>query len=116
MLFVTLLITVVFVYALASNLNLNVLHQNVTQPVQPTETLVGAHSHGGQGHAQVHAVDQITITRNGASNLLSPIGISIKRLLNGLHGEVGMTTIDAVIFAFSCKTGLYLKLENSIIP
>ncbi len=77
MLFVTSLITVMLVYPLTSNLNLNILHQNVTQPVQPAESLVGAHSHGGQGHAQVHAVDQITITRNGASNLLSPIGISI---------------------------------------
>ncbi len=33
-----------------------------------------------------------------------------KGLFNGLHGEVGVTTIDAVIFALSCKTGLYLKL------
>lgn len=33
-----------------------------------------------------------------------------KGLFNGLHGEVGVTTIDAVTSTFSCRTGLYLKL------
>jgi hypothetical protein len=59
----------------------------VTQPVQPTETLVVSDGHAGHGHTQVHAVDQITITRDGASNFLS----------------------ELVIFWFSPKVGLYLK-------
>jgi len=47
--------------------NLNVLDQDVAEPVQPPEGLTLANSDGGQGHTQVHAVNEITVAADGAS-------------------------------------------------
>lgn len=51
--------------------NLNILHQNVTEPVQPAECLVGTHGNGWESYAEVHAVDEVTVAANaaGADNL-----------------------------------------------
>jgi len=43
---------------------------------------------------QVHAVDQVTVALDRARNLLAEVGSAVKRVLNGLHGEVGVTTIN----------------------
>jgi hypothetical protein len=39
----------------------------VAEPVQPPEGLTLANSDGGQGHTQVHAVNEITVAADGAS-------------------------------------------------
>lgn len=73
--------------ALATDLDLNILHQNVAEPVQPPESGVVGHAHRGQVHAEVHAVNQITVAADGASavysaNLLSlQTGLYLKRSL-----------------------------------
>ena len=60
-------ITVMLINALTTDLDLNILHQNVTEPVQPAEGLVGTDGDSGQGHAEVHAVDEITVAADAAS-------------------------------------------------
>jgi len=86
-------VTVVFVDTLTTDFDLNVLHQDVTQPVQPTESSAGGHSHAGKSHTQVHAVNQITITRDGAGYFLAEVGRAIEGLFNGLHGEVCLVSL-----------------------
>lgn len=61
-----------FVDALTSDLDLNVLHKDVSQPVQPPECLTGHNGDGWKSHAEVHAVNQITVARDSTSYLLSP--------------------------------------------
>lgn len=78
-------ITVVFVNALTSDLDLNILHKNVAEPVQPTEALTSLNGDGGKSHTEVHAVNQITVTADGAVNLLAPVSRAVEGLLNGLH-------------------------------
>ena len=90
-------ITVLLVNALATDFNFNVVNQVVTDPVQPTELSTRAvrrlEGDLRQGGLQVHAVDQITVALNRARNLLAEVGSTVKRVLNGLHGEVGVTTV-----------------------
>ena len=79
------------VNALATNLQLNTGDQDVTEPVKPAETSNTLTSSGsgrevdvGDPDLEVRAVDQITITRDGACNLLTEVGSSIEGLLNRL--------------------------------
>ena len=87
-------VTVVLVNALATNLKLNGLDQGVANPVEPTEG--GARWDGNiwQLHAQVCAVDQITVTADGSGDLLGPITQAVEGLFNGLQGEVGVSAVD----------------------
>ena len=74
------LISVMLINTLSTDLHLDVLDQDVAEPVQPTETSVstgrglGGHSHSGQLHAEVHTVNQITVARYGACNFLAEVG------------------------------------------
>lgn len=86
-----------FINALASDLHLDVLDQDVTEPVQPTETRGTRHGHCGKLRAEVHAVNQITIAGDGAGNFLAEIGRTIEGLLNRFHREVSMSAINAAI-------------------
>lgn len=74
-----------FVDTLTTDFDLNVLHEDVAQPVQPPESGVVGNAHRGQGHTEVHAVNQITVTADGAGNLLAPISGAVEGLLNGFH-------------------------------
>jgi len=38
-------------------------------------------------------VDQITVTLDGAGDLLAEVGSAVKGVLNGLHGKVGVAAI-----------------------
>ena len=91
-------VTVVLVDALTADFDLHALDQVVARPVQPAElgtaAVAGLQSHLGQSGLQVHAVDQVTVTLDGASHLLAKVGRTIERVLNGLHGEVGVATVD----------------------
>ncbi len=90
-------VTIVLVNALATDLQLDKVDQIVPNPVQPAELSTRAISslelHLRQSGLQVDAVDQITITLNGAGHLVTEPGVSVKGILNGLHCEVGVTTI-----------------------
>ena len=91
-------VTVLLVNALATDFNFNVVDQVVTDPVQPAElstrAVRGLQSDLGQRGLQVHAVDQVTVALDRARNLLAEVRGTVKRVLDGLHGEVGVTSID----------------------
>jgi hypothetical protein len=59
----------VFVDSLPSDLDLNILHKNVTEPVEPPEGFGSGNSDGWQSHTEVHAVNKITVTADGASSV-----------------------------------------------
>ena len=90
-------ITIVLVNALATDLNLNVVNEVVTDPVQPTElgTRAVRRLQGDlrQGGLQVHAVDQVTVALNGAGDLLAEVRGTVERVLNGLHREVSVSAV-----------------------
>jgi hypothetical protein len=69
----------------------------VANPVEPAElgtrAISGLELHGGKSGLEVDAVDQVTITLNGAGHLVTKPGISVEGILNGLHCEVGVTTV-----------------------
>jgi hypothetical protein len=85
---------------LTTDLDLNVADQNVTDVVDPTkaERFISSGSGGalnkGKGNLKVNTVNQITITRNGASNTLAEIGSSVKGLFNRFDREVSVTTVN----------------------
>lgn len=87
-------IAVVFIYALATDFQLDGLDQNVTNPVQPAEGSTGVDGHVGQLHAQVSAVDQITIAADGAGDLLGPVTQAVEGLLNGFQSKVGVSAVN----------------------
>ena len=91
-------VTVLLVNALATDFNFNVVDQVVTDPVQPAElsarAVRGLQSDLGQRGLQVHAVDQVTVALDRARNLLAEVRGTVKRVLDGLHGEVGVTSVD----------------------
>jgi len=90
-------VTIVLVDALATDFNLNVVDQVVTNPVQPTELSTRAigylQSNLRQSGLEVHAMNQITVTLNGAGDFLAEVGGTIEGVLNGLHGEVSVTSV-----------------------
>ena len=91
-------VTVVLVDALATDLNLNVADQVVANPVEPAELGTGAIGRRqlnlGQGGLQVDAVDEVAVARDRAGNTLTEVSNTVKGLLNRLHREVGVATIE----------------------
>jgi len=49
---------------------------------------------GGEVYLDVDPVDKIAVTRNGARNFLAEIGAAVELLINGLHTEIGVPSID----------------------
>lgn len=90
------LISVLFVNALTTDFDFNVLDQDVAQPVEPAEGLFCANGYLGQLHAQVYAVDQITVTGHGASYFLAEVP----------------GAVDTLSQWFPKRGGLYLKLKE----
>jgi len=91
-------VTVVLVDLLAANLNIHVVDQVVANPVEPAElgtrAVGGLQLHLGQSGLQVDAVDQVAVTRDGALHLLAEVRRAVESLLNRLHGEVRVATVD----------------------
>ena len=90
-------VTVLLINALTTNLNLDIIDEVVTNPVEPTELRARAvrrlKGDLRQGGLQVHAVNQITVALDGAGDLLAEVRGAVERVLDRLHGEVGVTTI-----------------------
>jgi hypothetical protein len=88
------------VNALTTDLNLDVADENVSDVVDPTkaERFISSGSGGalnkGKSNLKVNTVNQITITRNGASNTFAEVSSSVKSLLNGFNREVGVTAVN----------------------
>ena len=99
-------VTIMLINTLATDLNLNVADDVVTNPVEPSELSTRAvrrlELNLRQSSLEVHAVDQITITLNGAGDLLAEVRSTVERVLDRLHREVGVTTIH--------------DLEDKVIP
>ena len=90
-------VAVVLVDALATDLNLHVLDEVVADPVEPAELGTRAvgrlELHLGQRGLQVHTVDQITVALDRARHLLAEARRAVERVLDGLHGEVGVAAV-----------------------
>lgn len=90
-------VTVVLVNALATNFNLHILDEVVADPVEPAELGTGAILSGqlnlGESGLEIHTMDKVAITADGAGYTLSEVGNTIEGLLNRLHREVGVATI-----------------------
>ena len=91
-------ITIVLVDLLTANLEIDVVDQVVTDPVEPTElgtrTVRRLENNLGKGGLEVDAVDQIAVAADRALHLATKVGSTVEGLLNGLHGEVSVATID----------------------
>ena len=91
-------VTVVLVNALSANLKLHVVHQVVSNPVEPAElgtrAVSAQESHLGESGLEVDAVDQVTVALDSASHLATEAGRPVKGVLNGLHRKVSVTTVD----------------------
>ena len=91
-------VTVVLVDLLAADLNVNVVDQVVADPVEPAElrarAIRGRQADLGEGRLEVDAVDQIAVAADRALHLLAEVRRAVERLLNGLHGEVRVATVN----------------------
>jgi len=90
-------VTVVLVNALTTDLKLHIANQVVSHPVEPAElgtrAVRGQERHRGQSGLEVDAVDQVTITLDGARHLAAEAGRAVEGVLNGLHGEVSVAAV-----------------------
>jgi len=91
-------LAVVLVDALTTDLELDGLDKVVANPVEPAElgtrTVRPRDDNRGESRLEIHAVDQITVTLDGAGHLLGEVGGTVERVLDGLHREVSVTTVD----------------------
>ena len=91
-------LAIVLVNALATDLELDFLDEVVANPVEPAE--LGARAVAGEelnlrkSRLEIHAVDQITVALDCAGDSLAETRGTVERVLNGLHGEVGVTTVN----------------------
>ena len=91
-------LSVVLVDALATDLELDALDEVVTNPVEPAELgaravrrLEGDRRERG---LEVDTVDQVTVALDRARHALAEARRTVERILNGLHGEVGVAAVD----------------------
>jgi len=89
-----------FVDALTTDLDLDVADENVSDVVDPTKAkrFISSGSGGAlnkrKSNLKVNTVNQITITRDGASNTLAEVGGSVKSLLNRFNRKVSVTAVN----------------------
>ena len=91
-------LSVVLVDALTTDLELDLLDEVVTDPVEPAELRTRAVGCGerclGESRLEVHAVDQVTVALNRACDRLAKARGSVERVLDGLHGEVSVAAVN----------------------
>ena len=91
-------VAIVLVDALAADLQLDPVDQVVADPVEPAElgarAVAGLELHRRQGGLQVHAVDQIAVALDRARDLVAEAGVAVERVLDGLHREVRVATVN----------------------
>ena len=109
-------VTVLLVDALPSYLNFNIVNQIVTNPVEPTELSTRAirrlKRYLRQSGLKVHAVDQITIALNGASDLLAKVGSTVEGVLNRFHGKVSVPAIHNLKNKNTLPFGIFMKMYS----
>ena len=87
-------LAVLLVHTLATNLNLDVVNEDVANPVEPAEAGVLLELPLGKSDLEVHTVHQVTVTGDGAGHLLAEVGGAVEHLLDGFHREVGVAPVD----------------------
>ena len=91
-------LAVVLVDTLTTDFEFNGLNEVVTNPVEPAElstrTVRALEGDLRESGLEVDTVDQVTVTLDGAGYTLAEARGTVERVLNGLHGEVGVTTVD----------------------
>ena len=96
-------VTVVLVNLLTADLNVDVVDEIVANPVEPAELLTAdSDLHLRECGLEVDAVDEIAVAADRALNLLAEVGRTVEGLLDGLHGEVRVATVN--------------DLEDKVIP
>jgi hypothetical protein len=90
-------LAVVLVDALTANFELDGLHEVVANPVEPAElrtrTVRGLELYLRERGLEVDAVDQITVALDRACHTLAKARGTVERILNRLHGEVGVSAV-----------------------
>ena len=90
-------LTIMLIDTLTTDLEFNFADKVVANPVEPTElstrAVRGEELYLREGGLEIHAVDQITVTLNSDSDLLTETRRTIERIFNRFHGEVGVTTV-----------------------
>ena len=91
-------VTVVLVDALAADLELHPVDEVVANPVEPAElgtrAVSGLELHGGERRLEIHAVDQVAVALDRARHLVVKPGVAVEGILDGLHREVRVATVN----------------------
>ena len=90
-------LAVVLINTLTTDLELDVVDKVVANPVEPTElstrAVRGEELNLGKRSLEIHTVNQVTVTLDGAGDLLAKVGSTVEGVLNGLHGEVRVAAV-----------------------
>ena len=87
---------VVLVNALATDRQLNGGNGTLSHPVGVKAGVVGC-QHVRRGcQCHVHVADQVTVASNGDGHTAAAGGRAVRRLLNQLHGEVGVALVHSL--------------------
>jgi len=93
-------ITILAINALTSDFNFNLgnhLFPREIEPTSPDTLLTGTNQllvDFRECDLQVSAVSQITVAANGTRHSATKVSLTVKGLLNGLHGIVGVATVS----------------------
>ena len=92
-------VAVVAIDALAANLNLHLRDELLTGVIEPaSEHIAGRVAEIlpdlGQGDLKHRAVGKIAVARDGAGYAAAEVGLTVERLLNRLHREVGVSAVS----------------------
>jgi hypothetical protein len=106
-------VTVVHINALTTNLELNGVDEVMAEGINPAER--GTRD-GDRGNVnlEVHTVDEITVTGDSAGNTLAEVSGTVEGLLDRLHGEVSVASVDHLEesnLRIACTLFLYLIFQ-----
>jgi len=91
-------VAVVLVNLLATDLNVDIVDQVVANPVEPAElgtrAVARRQENLGERGLEVNTVDEIAVAADRALHLLAEVRRAVERLLNRLHGEVRVATVN----------------------
>jgi hypothetical protein len=119
-------VAVLAIDALATNLDLDLGDQLLTDVIQPAciDTVVAGAVGGhhllvdlGESHLQVRAVAKVTITRDGAGHPATEVSLALERLLDGFHRKVGMAPVRHLPesnFRSSCEEHVLGTIGNKL--
>jgi len=90
-------VTILAVNALTTNLNLNLIDDLLSGEIEPpgidVAVSIEALANLRESDLEVSPVGEISVPAYGAGNPAPEISLTVEGLLNGLHGEVGVTTV-----------------------